>query len=239
MIKLSSGTELNLSSRESTLIPPTDEIVHLRWKEEPGYILVVEKEAIFQTLCHSAFADNRFSEKKRCHYHRSSEPFTVYSFWNDTTPQGKGQPDIATRGLVHLLGQELPLRIPILLLVDADVYGLELHRFHIDPDSLLHISNMDYRKALHMLSRLGDRFPSDWKDELTRLVLMRRKAEIEILSQASRFFSTMALPAPLRNLARRRDCGDPPDNLPDSFAATTGCLWDTARSGPALIPYLL
>ncbi|KAF8344323.1 Spo11/DNA topoisomerase VI subunit A [Cantharellus anzutake] len=221
MIKLLSGTVLNLSSRESTLIPPTDEIVHLRWKEEPGYILVVEKEAIFQTLCHSAFADNSLLGKK------------------GVIITGKGQPDIATRGLVHLLSQELPLRIPILLLVDADVYGLEIasvykcgsikmrheshsltseramwlglkhsdfRRFHIDPDSLLHISNMDYRKALHMLSRLGDRFPSDWKDELTRLVLMRRKAEIEILSQAS---------------------------------PTTGCLWDTARSGPALIPYLL
>ena len=55
-----------------------------------------------------------------------------------------------------------------------------------------------------------------------------------MLSQASNFFSSMSLPVSLK--ARQGD-DIPPNNGSSSFTAQD--LWNTARSGPALIPYLL
>jgi len=39
---------------------------------------------------------------------------------------GKGYPDVATRQLVKTLADNLPSHIPILALVDADAYGLDI-----------------------------------------------------------------------------------------------------------------
>jgi len=108
-------------------------------------------------------------------------------------------------------------------------------RFNLNQDFFLQVSDIDHKKALHMLSRPDDVFPKDWKTELSRFVLMRRKAEIEVLSQASNFFSNMSLPVSL-NL-RQGNHTLPANNGSGSFTAED--LWNTARSGPALIPYLL
>ena len=64
------------------------------------FVLVVEKDCSFEQLVHDNFA----------HRH------------NCIIVTGKGQPDEDTRGLVHKLGNDLP----VLVLVDADPHGFEI-----------------------------------------------------------------------------------------------------------------
>jgi len=132
--------------------------------------------------------------------------------------QGKGYPDLATRSLVHRLCSLLPPTVPILALVDADAYGIdilsvykfgstslqhqrdglvaprlewigvrgsELANIGVDKDALIPLTTRDHSKAMAMLRRPSAIMPDEWKRELTHMLHMRRKAEIECLVSAS------------------------------------------------------
>ncbi|KAF9520550.1 hypothetical protein BS47DRAFT_1286934, partial [Hydnum rufescens UP504] len=224
-----------------TLIPPGDEIAQIIANEALGYVLVVEKEAVFQTLCTSGFADSELLPRRGLIM--------------------TGQPDVATREFVHTLGVILPESIPILLLVDADVYGLEIasvykygsrrmrheaetltcpraewigvrgseiSSFGIHPDTLLPITEPDYKKSLELLSRPDSVMPSSWKRELAHLLHIRRKAEIEIMATAT--FAKIP-PPPSLMLSNNVPAGSL-----DSYLFSS---WAALAKGPPLIPYLI
>lgn len=71
-----------------------------------GFVLVVEKEAIFQ----------RILEDYQDHLQASLGPFIVIT--------GKGYPCMATRRLVAVLGERW--KLPVMVLVDFDPYGFEI-----------------------------------------------------------------------------------------------------------------
>lgn len=77
------------------MIPSGDDIEEMVVDEDIGWILVVEKEAIFQTLCQVGFANDNALQK----------PGIIFT--------GKGYPDIATRQLVHKLSSALPERCAV------------------------------------------------------------------------------------------------------------------------------
>ena len=85
------------------------------------YVLVVEKDAIFQRL----LADNVFR------YCGPGILVTVRRFLTSESSnsmilhQGKGYPDIATRQFLRILSRTCP-SLPIHALVDADPYGLDI-----------------------------------------------------------------------------------------------------------------
>ncbi|KAI0042921.1 DNA topoisomerase IV, alpha subunit [Auriscalpium vulgare] len=196
-IHLFSGDIMKVVESEGTLIPVAEDIERFDLTEGIKWVLVVEKEAVFQTLC-------------RLHFVRDSSlpgPGIMIT--------GKGYPDIATRQLVKTLSDNLPSTIPILILVDGDAYGLEIASVYkygsqslrhessrlaaarvkcigvwaselpamgIDRDTLLPISAADEKKARAMLCRAPEQLPSRWKRELMRMLHTRRKAETEILS---------------------------------------------------------
>ncbi len=182
------------------------------------YVLVVEKDAIFQRL-----NDYEFWKKKNC-----------------ILITGKGQADRATRRMVRRLNEEWEL--PVFVLTDADPFGwyiystykagsislsyesfrlacpsakflgltmTDLEKYEIPKDHLIKANDIDLKRAKELLVRDSvtkqPRYPwfynsKRWKHEI-RLFLQRRvKAEIEAKSSKGfRFLSDVYLPEKLES----------------------------------------
>ncbi|KIM32154.1 hypothetical protein M408DRAFT_214618 [Serendipita vermifera MAFF 305830] len=195
-LKLRNGAIVSGDENQPTMIPSGDDIEEMVVDEDIGWILVVEKEAIFQTLCQVGFANDNALQK----------PGIIFT--------GKGYPDIATRQLVHKLSSALPESIPIFALVDADPYGVdilscyafgseslyhqreeliaeriewlgvrfsELEGLGIPQEALLPLTERDERKVATILSRSDEMMPRAWKDELRCMLETGLKAEIEVV----------------------------------------------------------
>ncbi|XP_006457323.1 hypothetical protein AGABI2DRAFT_212660 [Agaricus bisporus var. bisporus H97] len=188
-IYLTSGETVRPTDTKATLIPAGEDIFSFGLSEDVRWVLIIEKEAVFQTLCNLEITN--------------SHDFPGRGL----LITGKGYPDIATRHLVKTLADCLPPSIPIMALVDGDPYGLDILSVYkygsralkhenerlaagdrvvwigiwasefsslgIDKDKLLPISKGDEKKANSLLLQ---------RKELMRLLFVRRKAEIEILS---------------------------------------------------------
>ncbi|KAF7321793.1 E3 ubiquitin protein ligase [Mycena kentingensis (nom. inval.)] len=192
-IHLTSGETVNGNDSEGSLIPVGEDIETISIDEDIAWVLVVEKDAVFLTLCRLLLAKHS-------------------ALGRGLIITGKGYPDIATRQLVATLSASLPKHVPILGLFDGDPYGVEilsvykfgsramahegekleagrlkylgvfgseLTSYGVDMDDLLPMSKKDEQKARAMLERP---IPVKWKKELARMLHLRRKAEIEILS---------------------------------------------------------
>ncbi|KAF8488396.1 Spo11/DNA topoisomerase VI subunit A [Gautieria morchelliformis] len=223
-IHMKRGSIVHGADSEGTLIPAGVDISHVEVSETVSWVLIVEKEAVFQTLCRANLAS-----------HSSCPgPGLVIT--------GKGYPDLATRELVGHLSVTLPTSIPLLALVDADAFGLdilsvykfgsqslahernrttapriiwlglwasELSSLSIDRDDLIPLTEHDHKKALLMLKRDNTMMPTQWKKEISYMLHTRRKAEIEIISSTP---SKIALhpDAPHHPAVQIYFAGDPP-----------------------------
>ncbi|KAG8992790.1 endodeoxyribonuclease [Tulasnella sp. 427] len=107
-IRLRSGGTVLGNDYDSALIPCNAEIKTLEIRQDIAFVLVVEKEAVFQTLCRIGFSRHELL------------------IGSGIIVTGKGYPDVATRELVNTFSNELPDSIPILALVDADPHGIEI-----------------------------------------------------------------------------------------------------------------
>ncbi|XP_010644557.1 meiotic recombination protein SPO11-1 isoform X2 [Vitis vinifera] len=87
------------------------------------YILVVEKESVFQRL-----ANDKFCNKNRCIVITVStyfvQPSVKINFLTMFFCQGRGYPDIPTRRFLRLLVEKLHLHV--YCLVDCDPYGFDI-----------------------------------------------------------------------------------------------------------------
>ncbi|KAJ6587184.1 topoisomerase acting in meiosis [Mycena vulgaris] len=218
VIRLVSGETVYVNDTEGALIPVGEDIESFEVGEDVEWVLLVEKDAVFQTLCRLRLAN---------HPALTGRGIII---------TGKGYPDVATRQLVATLSTLLPRRIPILGLVDGDPYGLdilsvykygsramahedaklaagrvkylgvfasELASYDVDRDALLPITKHDEKKAPDFLSQalsmLSRPIPAKWRKELSHMLHLRRKAEIEILSTA---------PAGMRRIDEMKDAMD-------------------------------
>ncbi|KAH9484960.1 Meiotic recombination protein SPO11 [Psilocybe cubensis] len=107
-ITLITGEVIVCHDSEGSLIPHGEDIETFGLDEDVTWILVVEKEAIFQTLCRLQLPSHESMPGK------------------GIIITGKGYPDVATRHLVKSLADALSKRIPILALMDADPFGLDI-----------------------------------------------------------------------------------------------------------------
>ncbi|CAL4927378.1 unnamed protein product [Urochloa decumbens] len=173
------------------------------------YILVVEKETVFQRL-----ANDKFCERNRC-----------------IVITGRGYPDIPTRRFLRYLVEQLHL--PAYCLVDSDPYGFDIlatykfgslqlaydanllcvpdirwlgvftsdfEDFCLPDCCLLHLSPEDRRKAESILSRcyLHKEAP-EWRLELEAMLQKGVKFEIEALSASSiSFLSDKYIPQKIK-----------------------------------------
>ncbi|KAK2467868.1 hypothetical protein APHAL10511_000163 [Amanita phalloides] len=193
-ISLRQGDEIHATADGGTLIPVIEDIKFYSVSGDICWVLIVEKEAVFNTLC------------QLCLVNHPTLP------GQGVLITGKGYPDMATRYLVNYLAKALPVSVPILALVDGDPYGLDIlsvytygsqslrheneklsaertigiglwvsdiQELGIDLDSMLPLTEMDERKAFAMLRTRT--LPSKWKNELMRMIHTKRKAEIEIM----------------------------------------------------------
>ncbi|KZV88058.1 topoisomerase acting in meiosis [Exidia glandulosa HHB12029] len=164
LIMAKSGTVIAGQCEEPVLIPAQESIASISVCEEVSWVLVVEKDAVFQTLCRSGLATHP----------TLPGPGLIIT--------GKGYPDVATRDLVALLSRSTT--IPLLALVDCDVHGVDifscykygsrsmtheqerlqasrlvwigvlssdLARLGVDKDDLLPMSAHDHKKAIALL----------------------------------------------------------------------------------------
>lgn len=90
------------------MIPVGEDIASFSADDNISWVLIVEKEAVFQTLCRLRLTTS------------PSLP------GHGLIITGKGYPDIATRHLVKTLSDALPLSAPVLALVDGDPYGIDI-----------------------------------------------------------------------------------------------------------------
>ncbi|KJA20085.1 hypothetical protein HYPSUDRAFT_839020 [Hypholoma sublateritium FD-334 SS-4] len=196
-ITLLSGEVICCNDTEGSLIPAGEDVEAFSVDDTVAWVLLVEKEAVFQTLCRLQICTNK----------SLPGPGILIT--------GKGYPDVATRHIVKSLSDALPRRIPVMALVDGDPYGLdilsvykygsrgmqhendklaarrikwlgiwasELERLGIKKDDLLPITLHDQKKAYSILRHRNTPLPRRWIKELQHMLHSRRKAEIEVLS---------------------------------------------------------
>ncbi|GAA5925296.1 DNA topoisomerase (ATP-hydrolyzing) [Sporobolomyces koalae] len=192
------GTEKS-GSLEGTLVPPGPTIARFQ-AGGAAWVLVVEKDAVFQTLSSVDWSsvDARIG--------------------HGILVTGKGYPDVATRELVKRLSDGLPSSTPIMFLVDSDPYGMDILATYvlgsaamshdaanltldidrvvwiglkpsswdvsqINRDDLLLLGDRDRKKAIAMAKRTS--FPIEWRRELEYMLHLNRKAEIEIIASST------------------------------------------------------
>ncbi|CAL1384727.1 unnamed protein product [Linum trigynum] len=170
------------------------------------YILIVEKESVFQRL-----ANDHFCDTNRC-----------------IVITGRGYPDIPTRRFLRLLIEKL--RLPVYCLVDCDPYGFDIlttyrfgsmqmaydakflrltgihwlgafpsdvEKYSIPQQCLLPLTAEDKRRTEKMLNRcyLEKQVP-EWRSELELMLQRGVKFEIEALAVHSiSFLSQQYLPS--------------------------------------------
>ncbi|KAI5452347.1 endodeoxyribonuclease [Naganishia albida] len=178
-----------------TLIPHDGKITGFDTSQAPRWILVIEKEATFTTLCASGILSDS-------------------ELGNGILVTGKGYPDFATLHFLRFIGDSFP-SCRIAILVDADAHGLDIlsvyqygskgMRFtaeaeglalgeratwigvkatewsslNLDMDKLIPLTEKDQRFAQSML--LEEDLPAEWKRQLNHMLHLRRKAEIQNL----------------------------------------------------------
>ncbi|KAM0791460.1 hypothetical protein ACM66B_005914 [Microbotryomycetes sp. NB124-2] len=194
-IKMKHGGSLEGGKKES-LIPAGRFVQSLEINPTVKWVLVVEKEAIFRSLCDSELLNDNHTI--------SGIIFT-----------GKGYPDVATRELLSRLSSEAP-DLPIFGLFDADPHGIDilstyqhgsramsfdnealqvasiqwiglqlsqLDAYGVQKNELLPLTLADRRKALSLLKRVE--LVEFCKRELERMLHLQYKAEIEVLCSKS------------------------------------------------------
>ncbi|KAH9176657.1 Spo11/DNA topoisomerase VI subunit A [Lactarius sanguifluus] len=212
-IRTVGGDVIHVTESEGTLIPVPEDIASFDFSNKIDWVLVVEKEAVFQTLRQLCFVRHPFS-------HRGTGVMIT----------GKGYPDLATRQMVKTLSDNLPStyvvpsffssatifsRVPFVTLVDGDAYGLDIASvYKFGSVALRHesyrlavpriecigvwaseLASLGIDKcALLPISRADEKkarsmlrreLPDRWKKELVHMLYTRRKAETEILSSVS------------------------------------------------------
>ncbi|KAI0305516.1 Spo11/DNA topoisomerase VI subunit A [Multifurca ochricompacta] len=182
LIHTSVGDVIHVTESEGTLIPLAEDISTLSLPNDVNWVLIVEKEAVFQTLRQLGFVRHPFSQ-----------PGTGIMI------TGKGYPDLATRQFAKKLSDSLPPTVPIVALVDGDAYGIDIasvykfgsvtlrHESHnLAAPRIECIGIWTSELALQARSMLRRELPERWKRELTYMLYMRHKAETEILCSVPR-----------------------------------------------------
>ncbi|WVQ77440.1 hypothetical protein IAR50_007126 [Cryptococcus sp. DSM 104548] len=196
IIHRKTGEDLRLSPRHPTLIEPVERIEQLFASQGLDWLLIVEKDAVFQSLLSAGLLEDQ-----------RLGPGVLIT--------GKGFPDLSTRQLVRLLADTFP-DARFFGLFDADPHGVsilsnyvngsrtnshsteheglglgeklewiglkasEWKSLGIDYNDLLPFEVSDDNLAASML-RDQERLPAEWKAELCHMLHLRCKAETEII----------------------------------------------------------
>ncbi|KAE8654185.1 Meiotic recombination protein SPO11-1 [Hibiscus syriacus] len=211
------------------------------------YILVVEKESVFQRL-----ANDKFCSKNRC-----------------IVITGRGYPDVPTRRFLRLLVHKFCL--PVYCLVDCDPYGFDIlatyrfgsmhmaydakflrvpqiqwlgvfpsdsENFSLPQQCLLPLTIEDKRRTEAMLQRCYlDQEVLDWRSKLELMLQRGTKFEIEALSVHSLSFLAEVYIPWTRPSRRRCFQKTPPPHQRSSFSHAPLKTPEVPRQCPMSKPY--
>ena len=205
MVIRSKGYEIDLSRMGSGAyaIPPNVDKLEIV-SVDAEYVLVVEKDAIFERL-----NEEEFWKKNKC-----------------ILVTGKGQPDRSTRRIVRRLWEEFDL--PVYVLTDADSYGFyiysvyrsgsislsyeserlatpgarflgvavsDIERYRIPRNYIIKATERDIKRAKELLNYPWFKESKAWVRELELFIERGEKVEIEALSgHGFKFLSQTYIP---------------------------------------------
>jgi meiotic recombination protein SPO11 len=190
---------------------PADVEDALDFKTDAQYVLLIEKDSIFEKLINAQF----------------------HIRYNCLLVTGKGYPDLATRMLIRKLSD---MRIPILALMDADPHGIEilltytigsnamnytnekyacediqwlgllpsdLFQFNLHPKALMQASPEELKKCRQLMAQYKSFFETakpSWGRELQVMIERGTKAELQALTAESfTYFAASYLPYKIEN----------------------------------------
>ncbi len=193
-----------------SITPNIDDIDNM--DSDAEFVLVVEKDAIFNRLAEDQF----------------------YDYVPSVLITAKGQPDMATRMFIKKINDEL--KIPILAIMDADVYGFEILRVYsvgskalsfeasnlavpsikwlgLLPSDLEESSGFGIPKSVHLKMTKSDEHRTKllleeefvkrkpkWREQIQKLLDLGVKAEIQALNARDpQYITNHYLPAKLES----------------------------------------
>jgi len=206
----SKGYNIDLSRMGSGAyaVPPNVDKLEIR-RVDAKYVLVIEKDAIFERL-----NEEEFWKRENC-----------------ILITGKGQPDRSTRRMVRRLWEEFDL--PVYVLTDADPYGFwiymvyrsgsislsyeserlaapearflgitvtDIYKYKIPKNYIIKATDRDIKRAKEILRYPWVKASKDWTRELKLFLEKKEKVEIEALSgYGFKFLSKTYIPEKIKN----------------------------------------
>jgi DNA topoisomerase-6 subunit A len=200
-----SGDQIDASKMGSSgwAIPSNVEPEIIKLENHADYVLVIEKDAVWQRL-----NEDKFWKKHNC-----------------IIITGKGQPDRGTRRIVNRLHTEF--KLPVYVLTDADAWGYYIYsvikqgsinlsflsdrlgtpeakfiglttqdvkKYKIASNVTIKLNQGDIKRTNEMLNYVWFK-PKEWQHELKHMLEVGYKLELEALSSKSiRFISETYLP---------------------------------------------
>ncbi|MFH1445380.1 MAG: DNA topoisomerase IV subunit A [Nanoarchaeota archaeon] len=205
------GDEIDCGKMGSSgwAIPSNAEDNRIKFEKcDADYVLMVEKDAIWQRL-----NEDKFWKKQNC-----------------LVLTGKGQPARGTRRLVNRLHREL--KLPIYVLTDADPWGyyiysvlkqgsinlsflsdrlgtpeakfiglttIDVEEFEIPKTVTIKLNEGDKKRTVEMMNYVWFK-PKEWQDEMKNMMKVGYKLELEALSaKGIKFISEKYLPQKIEN----------------------------------------
>jgi DNA topoisomerase-6 subunit A len=184
-------------------IPSNVEPKNIKLNCKADYVLVIEKDAVWQRL-----NEDKFWKKQNC-----------------LIITGKGQPDRGTRRIINRLHKEF--RLPVYVLTDSDPWGyyiysvikqgsinlsflsdrlgtpdakfvglttMDVDRFKIPKNVTIKLNQGDVKRTNEMLKYIWFK-PKQWQEELRHMLSVGYKLELEALSSKGiKFISEKYLP---------------------------------------------
>ena len=209
MVVRSKGYEIDLSRMGSGAyaIPPNVDKLEIV-KVDAKYVLVIEKDAIFERL-----NEEEFWKRENC-----------------ILVTGKGQPDRSTRRMVRRLWEEFDL--PVYVLTDADPYGVyiysvfksgsislsyeserlatpgakflgvaftDIDEYKIPRNYIIKATDRDIKRAKELMRYPWFKGSKEWMRQLKLFLERREKIEIEALSgHGFKFLTNVYIPEKLK-----------------------------------------
>jgi DNA topoisomerase-6 subunit A len=206
LVVVDSGDEIDAARMGSSgwAIPSNVEENKIKFKKcSADYVLVIEKDAVWQRL-----NEDKFWKKQNC-----------------LILTGKGQPARGTRRLINRLRTEL--KLPVYVLADADPWGYyiysvikqgsinlsflsdrlgtpearfiglttaDVNKFNIPKNVTIKLNKGDEKRTNEMLNYIWFK-PKEWQEELRHMLSVGYKLELEALSaKGIKFISEKYLP---------------------------------------------
>ncbi|OCF76313.1 hypothetical protein I204_03613 [Kwoniella mangroviensis CBS 8886] len=193
------GEELVLSSTIATLIDPIERISRLESARPVEWVLVVEKDAVLQALCSAKLLEDEklgagvmitgkgfpdLATRQILHLIAETYPHAKIYALVDADPHGISILSTYTYGSGNTKYSNDHLELPLGYRIEwLGLKATDFKKLGIGYDDLLPLEKVDISLAMRMIK--DPTLPGEWKRELSHMLHINRKAEIEIMLESN------------------------------------------------------